>query len=150
MKKSGFKLKGTMVIQELDSASGKILTEEIVDNLIVNTGLERVARLLGGNSTDVFTHIAIGTGTTAATTSDTALETEYTRESATITYVASYKSQFEKTFTVGSGVSESITECGLVDDATVSGSVLLDRFVFTAKTLSAATSLLIRITITVS
>jgi hypothetical protein len=148
--KSGFKLKGQALIQERDSATGKVLSEEIVDNLIVNAGLARVARLLGGVSTDYYTHIAIGTGTTAATTGDTALETEYTRSAATIAYEASYKCKFEKTFTVGSGVSESITECGLTDDAVVSGSVLLDRFVFSAKTLDASTNLLIRITITVS
>ncbi len=148
--KTGFKLKGQAVIREIDSMTGKILSEEIVDNLIVNAGLERVARLLGGVSTDVFTHIAIGTGTTAAATGDTALETEYTRAAAAIAYEASYKSIFEKTFTFSSGTSENITEAGLTDDAVVSGSVLLDRFVFSAKAVTAASNLYIKITITVS
>jgi hypothetical protein len=149
-KKSGLKLRGQAVIQERDSTTGKILSEEIIDNLIVNAGLERVAKLLGGVSTDYYTHIAIGEGTTAATTGDTALESEATRAAATIAYEASYKCKFEKTFTVGSGVSYTITEAALTDDAVVSGSVILDRFVFSSKTLDASTNFYIRITITVS
>ncbi len=149
MKKEGFKLKGVAII-ERRRKDGSILDQEIVDNLIVNDGLTRVARLLGGVSTDVFSHIAIGTGTTAATTSDSALETEYTRESATIAYEASYKIKFEKTFTFASGVSENITEAGLTDDAVVSGSILLDRFVFSAKAVDGDTDIYIKITITIS
>ncbi len=149
MKKEGFKLKGVAII-ERRRKDGSILDQEIVDNLIVTSGLERVAKLIGGVSTDFFTHIAIGTGTTAATTSDSALETEYTREAATIAYEASYKIKFEKTFSVASGVSEIITEAGLTDDAVVSGSILLDRFVFSPKTLDGDNPLFIRITITVS
>ncbi len=143
------KLKGVAVI-ERRRKDGSVIDQEIVDNLIVQDGLERVAKLIGGLSTDVFTHIAIGTGVTAATNSDSALETEFTREAATIAYEASYKIKFEKTFTFASGVSENITEAGLTDDAVISGSVLLDRFVFSAKAVDGDTDLFIRITITVS
>ncbi len=148
-KREGFKLKGVAVI-ERRTKDGNVLDRELVDNLIVQTGLERVAKLIGGVSADWYTHIAIGTGTTAAVIGDSALETEYTRAAATIAYEASYKIKFEKTFSFASGVSENITEAGLTDDAVVSGSVLLDRFVFSAKAIDGDIDLYIKITITVS
>lgn len=146
----GMKLKGRATIERRDSKTGKIIDQEIVDNLIVNDGLERTARLLGGLSTNYFDYIAIGEGTTAATINDTSLETEVTRALASITYVADNKVQFEKTFTFGSGETYDITEAGISDSATESGSILLDRFVFTAKSVSVGIDLLVRITITVS
>ncbi|KKL70609.1 hypothetical protein LCGC14_2103200 [marine sediment metagenome] len=148
-KREWFKISGVAII-ERRTKDGKTIDQEIVDNLVVNDGKERVAKLIGGVSTDVYTHIAIGTGTTAAVIGDSALETEYTRAAATIAYEASYKIKFEKTFSFASGVSENITEAGLTDDAVVSGSVLLDRFVFTAKPIDGDTNLYIKITITIT
>ena len=143
------KIKGRAVIERRRN-DGSVIDQEIIDNEVVVDGLERVAKLIGGLASDVFTHIAIGTGTTAATVNDSALETEYTREAATIAYEASYKCKFEKTFTVPSGTSENITEAGLTDSGTVSGSILLDRLVFSPKVLDGDTPLYIKITITVS
>lgn len=148
-RKEGFKLKGQAII-ERRTKDGRTIDQEIVDNLIVNDGLERVSKLIAGISSDYYTHIAIGTGITAATNSDSSLETEYIREAASIAYEADYKVVFDKTFTFGSGVSENITEAGLVDDAVVSGSVLLDRFVFSAKAVDGDIDLYIKITITIS
>ncbi len=149
-KREGFKLKGTAIIERRRKDGSTIGTPEIIENLIVNDGLERVAKLIGGVSTDFYTHIAIGTGTTSAAAGDSALETEYSRAAAAIAYEASYKIKFEKTFSFASGVSENITEAGLTDDAVVSGSVLLDRFTFSAKAIDGDTDLYIKITITIS
>lgn len=144
------KARGDEIVIERRTKDGKVLDREVLHNLIVGDGLERVAKLIGGKSTDYYTHIAIGTGTTVAAIGDSSLETEYTRAAATIAYEASYKIKFEKTFTFGSGESENITEAGLTDDAVVSGSVLLDRFVFSPKAVDADTNLYIKITITIS
>lgn len=144
------KARGDEIIIERRRKDGTVIDREILHNLIVNDGKERVAKLIGGISSDNYTHIAIGTGTTSALVTDSALETEYTRAAATIAYEASYKVKFEKTFSFGSGVSENITEAGVTDDAVVSGSVLLDRFVFSAKAVDGDTDLYIKITITVS
>jgi len=148
---SGFKLKGTVII-ETRKKDGIVIEREELDNLLVDSGLERVVKLLSGVSAVDFTHIAIGTGTTAAANDDTALETEIVRAEADDggSYEADYKAVWEKTFSFGSGESYSITEAGVSDSATVSGSVLLDRFVFAAKEVDADVDLYIKITVTAS
>ena len=142
-------LKGTAII-ERRRKDGTVIDREEVKNLVVNTGKERVAKLINGDSSTYFRAIGIGEGTTAPSASDTTLESEATRALATASYESGYKAVFEKTFTFGSGVSYAITEAGMFDSATVSGSVMLDRFTFTAKNVDADTDLYVKITITVS
>ena len=82
-----------------------------------------------------------------------ALETEVSRAQADNSggsYEANYKCIFEKTFTFGSGESYSITEAGVFDGATETGSTMLDRFTFTSKSVDSDTDLYIKVTITVS
>lgn len=149
--KEGFKLKGTAII-ERRTKEGKVLDRETARNLIVNTGKERVAKLIGDleSGLSAFSAIGLGTGTTAVVAGDTSLETEVTRALATKAYEASYKATFEKTFDFGSGESYSITEAGLFDSISESGSTMLDRFVFSAKEVGTEVDLYIKITITVS
>ena len=129
-----------------DKATGKIISKDTVKNLIVNNGLERMARRLG-SAVDFFNTIKIGTGTNAAGNTDTALQTLYASELATtIEYEASYKFVWAKTFTFGSGVSEDITEAGLFDGS----SVMFNRVVTTAKSVSEAVDLTVTVTITVA
>lgn len=146
--KDQFKLKGVWNFKTVDRLTGKILQEETKENIIVNTGLERIAKLLNGVNSTYFRAIAIGTGTTGALVGNTALETEVTRATASLTYEASYKAKFEYTFTFGSAYA--ITEAGLFDSATVSGSVMLNRTTFTAKNVSATVDLITTVTITVA
>jgi len=147
--KDSFKLLGDVVI-ERRTRDGQTIDKEELKNLIVNVGKERVARLICGDGSGIgaFTHIAIGEGSTAANASDTTLETERAREAATAAYEANYKATFEKTFTFGSGISYSITEAGILDEAV--GGIMLDRFVFSAKEVDSDTDLYIKVTITVS
>lgn len=135
-------------IKRVNNITGEILDVEEKCNIIVNDGLERMARRINSDANAYFRALAIGTGTTAPTATDTTLETEYTRETATLSYEASYKAKFEKTFTFGSGVSEDITEAGIVDSAVVSGSSMLARTTFSAKAVSQAISLIVTATIT--
>ena len=138
------------IILELRDKSGKILSKEELHNDIVNSGKERVAKLLSGVSSSYFSHIAIGIGTTGVTTGDTSLETEIKRVAPTISYEADYKATFEYLFTFESGEVFAITEAGIFDNLIVSGSTMLDRFVFTAKNVDLDTDLYIKITITIS
>jgi len=142
-----FELKENIVI-ERRRKDGTVIDREVLSNLIVNAGKEFVAKLLNGVSTNFFDYIAIGEGTTSAVVGDTTLETEQERELASLSYEASYKALFEKTFTFGSGVSYAITEAG-VFDASSSGN-MLDRFVFSAKNVDAETDLYVKVTITVA
>jgi len=137
-------------IARVDSNTGKILDVEKKCNLIVNDGLERVAKLLNGVNSTYFRALAIGTGVTGATNSDPSLEVEYTRSLATLSYEASYKAKFTKTFTFGTGVTEDITEAGIFDSDVVTGSTMLARTTFTAKAVSVDVSLIVTATITVS
>ena len=150
MKAGTFQLKENWTIKRVNKYTGKVIDVEEKCNTIVNNGLERIAKLLNGVSSTYFRALAIGTGTTGATTSDTALETEYTRELATLAYEASYKATFSKTFTFGSGVSEDITEAGIFDSDTASGSTMLARTTFSAKSVSESIDLIITATITVA
>ena len=151
--KDSITLKGDMVI-ERRRKDGTVIDKEEVKNLIVNTGKERVAKLIGILETGIvgFTHIGIGesgTGDSVAV-GDTGLVSESVRESATRSYEASYKAVFENTFTFATGVSYGIKEAGLFDGATPTGSVMLDRFLFSEKLVDSDTDLYIKITITVA
>jgi len=86
-------------------------------NMIVTTGLERLAALFAQDSTAFASHIAIGTGTTAVTAGDTALETEVDRNAlgsdTASGAVATFKAFFSKSEANGS----TISEVGLFDQA---------------------------------
>ena len=132
-------------IKTQDKYTGKVLQEEKVKNIIVNTGLERIARRLISNTNAFFSEIAVGTGTTSATASDTALETELLKEAVTTIYEADYKAKFSHIFSFGSGTDEDVTELGIFDDATT----MLNRLVFSAKKVSDSIDLIVEGTITV-
>jgi len=150
-KKAGtFKIIENWKIQRVDAYTGKIIDTEEKTNHIVNVGLERVARMIIGDNLTYYRALAIGTGVTAAADGDTTLQTEYTRALATLSYVANYQAHFAHTFTFGSGVSETITEAGIFDSATVSGSTMLARTTFSGKAVSNAISLILTATITIS
>lgn len=146
--KDTLKLKGNVII-ERRRGDGTVIDRLELKNLIVNTGKERVAKLLNNVSATYFRAIAIGTGVTAPVVGNTTLGTEITRALATLSYEASYKAVFEKTFQFSSGESYSITEAGLFDNATAGGA-MLNRFTFPARAVDADTDLYVKITITVS
>lgn len=150
MRAGTFKILENWEIKIVDKATGKILGKDSFCNTIVNDGLERMAKLLNGQDTTYFRAIGIGTGTTGATNSDTSLETEYTRALASLSYESDYKAKFEKTFSFGSGVSEDITEAGIFDSATVSGSKMLARTTFSAKAVSSTIDIIVTATITIA
>ena len=53
--------------------NGKLLFEETDHNLIVTTGREKLARLLGGDYTGRITTVGVGSGNTPASDTDTGL-----------------------------------------------------------------------------
>ena len=145
----GLKISYNAIIRSFDAYTGETTKLTKVHNLVTNSGLEYVAKVLGGLNTN-FKAIAIGTNNTAPAAGDTTLNTEYTRALATIAYEASYKIKFSKTFTVGSGVSEIINEAGVFDTATPSSGNMFNRLIFDPHTLNIGNPLEIIITITVA
>lgn len=126
----------------LFDSEGNLKEERTVKNLITSVGKAAMAGLLidtGG--VDAFSHIAIGTGTTAAVVGDTALETEVDRETATVsrvtTAVTDDTSRLVSTFSFSG--SAAITESGVLN-AGASG-LLLNRAVFSAVNVSNGDSL---------
>lgn len=146
--KEMLKCRGDWTIKTVNRETGEVISEE-KQNTIVNVGLERIAKLLFDVDTPAyFRAIGIGTDNTAVTNSDTVLGAEFDRELGVATYVASYIGKLTKTFTFGSGVSQTITEAGIFDSDTVSGSTMLARVVFAGKSISSLIDLIVEAEIT--
>lgn len=139
--KDSIKMK-TIVIEEVVRNGVSILKQESV-NLTPNTGLAAFIKRLGGDvSTTAFTYLALGTGTTAANATDTALEAEIVdsglaRAAATVSYetttTAGDTLQLVKSFTATG--SKNVSEIGFLNAA--SSGTLGGRVVKTAVPLEA-------------
>lgn len=102
------------------------------DNIIVNVGFDFIADAIGESTSrpSVMKAIALGTGVTAATASQTTLVTELERGAATYTHTGGTKVfTFSTTFAQGIGTG-AITEAGVFNSITPSSGVMLDRVVF--------------------
>lgn len=139
-------IKGNLEVILLDE-SGKQKDYRQVNNLVVAVGKDVIASRLVGNALAVMSHMAVGSSTTAAATSQTALGTELgrvaldstTRASNTITYVA--------TFPAGTGTG-SITEAGILN-AGATGNMLC-RTVFGVVTKASGDTVVITWNVTVA
>ena len=125
-------IKATGVVSfELRDEFGN-LRESGSKNLVVNPGLAFIASRMAGTASAVMSHMAVGTGTTAAGATQTALVTEASRVALTsttivTTNVASDSVQFLATFGPGFGTA-ALTEAGLLNAA--SAGTMLARTVF--------------------
>ena len=84
-------------------------------NLVVASGKEWVAKRMAGQDSNM-THMAIGTGTTAALAAQTALVTELERNAMTVSggTVSTNTIQYAATYAAGDGTG-AITEAGIFD-----------------------------------
>ena len=125
------------------------LNDEIVqetENLVVTAGKNWVADRMN-NANTVMTHMAVGTGTTAAAAGNTTLVTENDRNALTSTTVTANAVAYVATWAAGDGTA-ALTEAGLFDAA--SAGDMLARTVFSVVNKGAADSMIITWTITVS
>lgn len=98
-------------------------------NLIVNGGWDLLCNVLGLNAqpSDI-THVAIGTGSTAAAATQTTLVTELVRQTATYAHTAGTMScTFTRNFAAGTGTG-ALREAGLFNAS--SGGTMFNRVVF--------------------
>lgn len=142
----GLKAKGTLDIV-VRGPDGNIKDEKKVENLIVDTGLDFIASRMNGTSESVMSHMAVGTGSTAAAAADTALGTELDRNALTSTTVTDNAIAFVCSWAAGDGTG-SLTEAGLFNAS--SAGTMLCRTVFGTVTKAADDSMTITWTITVS
>jgi hypothetical protein len=126
---------------------GNVTQETIVPNLVVSSGKDYIAERMKDATTTAMSHMAIGTGTTAAAAGDTALGTEAGRVTLTSTTVTSNSVAYVATFGAGTGTG-AITEAGLFN-ASSSGDMLC-RTVFSVINKGAADTLGITWTVTVN
>ena len=124
---------------------------EIVEqsNVVTNVGRNSFASLLAQDTTAFPSHIGIGTGTTAADVTDTALVTEVDRNALTSDSanagVITYKAFFSKSEANGS----TIAEVGLFD-AAASGNMLCRSILSSTVAKTSTISLSITWTITLA
>tara|TARA_Y100000356_G_scaffold123609_1_gene118774 strand:- start:253 stop:693 length:441 start_codon:yes stop_codon:yes gene_type:complete len=131
---------------EIKNDKGVVIETREVKNLVVDDGLEYIADRMKNNST-VMSHMAIGTGSTAAAASDTALGTEAARVALTSTTVTANAVAYVASFGAGTGTG-AITEAGILN-ANSSGT-LLCRTVFSVVNKGASDSMTITWTVTIS
>jgi hypothetical protein len=141
MIKDDFKLKGKLSI----AINDEVVKE--VDNLVVTDGKEFVASRMKDATATAMSHMAIGTGSTAAAAGDSALGSQSARVALTSTTVTNAEVAYVATFGAGTGTG-AITETGLFNAST--GGTMLCRTVFSVVNKGASDSMTITWTVTVS
>lgn len=152
MIKENMKASGRLAIVVKDS-NGAIKDTREVDNLVVDTGLDwiagRMADTAGAHTIPTaMSHMAIGSGTTAAAATDTDVESILgSREALDSTTVTDNTVQYISSFEAGEGTG-AVTEAGIFNAAT-SGTMLC-RTVFSEVNKAANDTMTITWTITIS
>ena len=126
---------------------GIIKDERDIDNLVVTTGKEYIASRMKDATATAMSHMAIGTGTTAAAAGQTALVTEANRQALTSTAVSGGQVTYSSTFGNGQGTG-ALTEAAILNAS--SGGTMLCRTVFSVINKGANDTLAITWTVTVS
>lgn len=135
------KLKGKLAI----ALNGEVVQE--IDNLVVTDGKEYVASRMKDATATAMSHMAIGSGSTAAAASNSALGNQLGRVSLTSTTVSGAVVTYVATFGAGTGTG-AVTEAGLFNAA--SNGTMLCRTVFSVVNKGSADSMTITWTVTVS
>lgn len=138
-----FKLTGKLKIELND----EVVAE--VPNIVVSDGKAFVASRMKNTTDSAMSHMAIGTGSTAAAASDSALGSELSgsRTALTSTTVTDNDIVYVATFGAGTGTG-AVTEAGIFNAS--SGGTMLCRTVFSVVNKGSADSMTITWTVTVS
>lgn len=144
------KLSGQLNIV-LKDKTGKVKETREEKNLVVNTGLAYIVSRMTGTSKSVMSHMALGSGTTAAAAGQTdlvsILGSREALDSTTITGTNNEKVQYVCGFEAGDATG-AVTEAGLFN-ASSSGDMLC-RTVFSVVNKAADDTMTVTWTITLS
>ena len=132
---------------EIKNKQGEVIDIREVKNLVVDDGLEYIASRMKDATATAMSHMAIGTGSTAAAAGNTALGTEAARQALTSTTVTANAVAYVASFGAGTGTG-AITEAGILNAA--SSGTLLCRTVFSVVNKGASDSMTITWTVTIS
>jgi len=141
MLNDGLKLTGKLKI----ALNGETVQE--VNNLVVTDGKEYVASRMKDATATAMSHMAIGSGSTAAAAGNSALGNQLGRVALTSTTVSGAVVTYLATFAAGTGTG-AVTEAGILNDS--SSGDLLCRTVFSVVNKGASDSMTITWTVTVS
>ncbi len=135
------------LIVEIKNDKGVVVETREVKNLVVDDGLEFIASRMKDATATAMSHMAIGTGSTAAAAGNTALGTEAARQALTSTTVTANAVAYVASFAAGTGTG-AITEAGILNAG--SSGTLLCRTVFSVVNKGASDSMTITWTVTIS
>jgi hypothetical protein len=145
MLNDGLKITGAVEIKVFDK-DGVVKDERTIKNLVVTTGKTFIAARMVGTP-DAMSHMAIGSGGTAADVADTTLETELGRVALASSTSSGAVVTHTATFGAGTGTG-AVVEAGILNAA--SGGTLQCRSVFPVVNKGADDGMSITWTITVS
>ena len=129
------------------SLNGTVVQE--VDNMVVTAGKNWIASRMNAASDGVMTHMAVGTGTTAAALANTTLVTELARQVLTTSggSVAGAVITFATTYAAGTATG-AITEAAILNAS--SAGTMLARTVFSVVNKGALDTMTISWAVTIS
>lgn len=149
IKKDSTKATGkvNVVVSDLN---GKVKQDFTVSNLVVDTGLDHIAKALEANpAPTAMSHMAVGTGTTAAAAADTTLETEAAGGRVTLTSTTATDNSVAYVASYGAGVATAaLTEAAILNAS--SAGTMLCRTVFPVINKGAADTMTVTWTVTIS
>ena len=137
MMNDGLKLRGDVALVLRDK-DGNVKDERNIKNLIVDSGLNFICDRMKNDET-AMTHMALGSGSTAAAAGDTSLGSQLgSREALDSDTVSSNTITYTSSFEAGDATG-AVTEAGIFNAA--SGGTMLCRTVFAVVNKSADDSL---------
>jgi hypothetical protein len=141
------KLRGDVAIV-LKDKDGNIKESREINNLVVSSGLEFICSRMAGTSAGVMSHMALGSGTTAASAGQTDLVSILgSREALDSTSASSNTITYVSSFEAGEGTG-AVTEAGIFNAA--SSGTMLCRTVFPAVNKQADDTMSVTWTITLT
>ena len=133
-----------LVLRDKD---GNVKDQRHIENLIVDTGLNFICDRMKNDET-AMTHMALGSGSTAAAAGDTALGTQLgSREALDSSTVTNNQIVYVASFEAGDATG-AVTEAGIFNAA--SGGTMLCRTVFSVVNKAADDTLTVNWTITLT
>lgn len=128
-------------------ANGEVKAEHNFKNLVVTVGKNFVASRMVGTASNIMSHMAIGSGTTAAAVGNTALQSELGRVALTSGTATGAVATYTATFPAGTGTG-AVTEAGIFNAS--SGGTMLCRTVFSVVNKGADDAMSVTWTVTIS
>lgn len=146
MMNDGLKLRGDVALVLRDK-KGNVKEERTIKNLIVDTGLNFICDRMKDDET-AMTHMALGSGSTAAAAGDTTLGSQLgSREALDSSTVTNNEIVYVASFEAGDATG-AVTEAGIFNAST--GGTMLCRTVFSVVNKAADDTLSVTWTITLS